>query len=131
MVLCILAPPDNGCLISLLAPRKKRPCVGVGGIAVKATRVVISAHIGRPIEADEDVHHAKCRSVRCVEPSHLQVIPTAAHRAHQPRKDASSSAHATAQSTTETARGARTAVNARLRHRPATAATTRTSNVHH
>jgi hypothetical protein len=49
---------------------------------VKASRVVMAVAIGRPIEADEDVHQAKCRSVRCVEPTHLVVIPTADHSAH-------------------------------------------------
>ncbi len=62
---------ENGCLISLLAPSQKRPNVKVGGTQVKATRVVMAVHLDRPIEANEDVHHAECRAVRCVEPAHL------------------------------------------------------------
>jgi hypothetical protein len=73
---------ENSCLISPLAPSQKRPCVGVGGIAVKATRVVMAVHLGRPIEADEDIHHERCRNGRCVKPLHLAVISAAAHMAH-------------------------------------------------
>ena len=61
---------QNGCLVSPLTPSQKRPCVSVGGADVKASRVVMATHIGRQIEADEDVHHAKCRNGRCVEPTH-------------------------------------------------------------
>jgi hypothetical protein len=42
----------------------------------------MAAHLGRPIEPYEDVHHEKCRTVRCVEPEHLAVIPMADHQAH-------------------------------------------------
>jgi hypothetical protein len=42
----------------------------------------MAAHLGRPVERHEDVHHARCRNVRCVNPDHLQVISTAEHRAH-------------------------------------------------
>lgn len=73
---------ENGCLVSPLTPSQRRPSVSVGGAEVKAARVVMAAHIGRLIEADEDVHHVKCRNGRCVEPAHLVVIPTADHRAH-------------------------------------------------
>jgi hypothetical protein len=73
---------ENGCLISALTPSQRRPSIRVGGGDVKASRVVMAAHIGRPIEAHEDVHHSECRNGRCVEPTHLVVIPTADHRAH-------------------------------------------------
>ncbi len=61
---------------------QKRPTVKINGTGVLMTRVVMAVHLGRPIEAHEDVHHAKCRNERCVEPAHLVVIPTADHRAH-------------------------------------------------
>lgn len=73
----------NGCLVSLLAPSQKRPSIRVGGAEVKAARVVMAIHVGRPIEADEDVHHAKCRNGRCVEPTHLALITAADHGAER------------------------------------------------
>jgi hypothetical protein len=74
---------EDGCLTSLLRPSQKRPNVEIaGGAKVCITRVVMANHLGRVIGVDEDVHHQKCRNVRCVEPTHLAVIPTAEHQAH-------------------------------------------------
>jgi hypothetical protein len=74
---------ENGCLISLLAPSQIRPNVTTpGGSQVRVMRVVIAVHLGRPVEAWEDVRHAGCRNVRCTEPSHLEVIAAAEHVVH-------------------------------------------------
>jgi hypothetical protein len=73
---------DNGCLISPLAPGRKRPSITMRGrTTVIATRVVMAAYLGRAIEPDEDAHHSQCRTGRCVEPTHLAVIPVAEHQA--------------------------------------------------
>ena len=42
---------ENGCLISPLTPSQSRPSVRVGSAQVRAARIVMAAHIGRPIEA--------------------------------------------------------------------------------
>jgi hypothetical protein len=60
---------------------RKRPLVRVGSRKVMAARVVKAAAIGRPIEADEDVHH-ECRVARCVNPDHLVVHSAVDHQAH-------------------------------------------------
>jgi hypothetical protein len=73
---------ENGCLISLLTPSQKRPNVKIAGAQVRVTRVVMAVHLGRAIEPWEDVHHEKCRTGRCVEADHLNVITAADHRAH-------------------------------------------------
>jgi hypothetical protein len=74
---------ESGCLISDLAPSQERPIVTIPGRQqMQAARVVKAIAIGRTIEADEEVHHAECRNVRCVEPSHLVVLSAADHQAH-------------------------------------------------
>lgn len=76
---------------------------------------------GRPIEADEDVHQAKCRSVRCVEPTHLVVIPRSITQPTTPRNAASSAARVTAHPMPAETAGDITAANATPRPVPATA----------
>ncbi len=71
----------SGCLISHLTPSQTRPAVWIGDRQVPAARVVAAATIGRPLEAHEDAHH-ECETRRCVEPTHLAVIPAAEHQAH-------------------------------------------------
>ena len=46
-----------------------------------AARVVKATAIGRPIEADEDIHH-ECPVARCVKPDHLVVHSAVDHQAH-------------------------------------------------
>lgn len=48
---------------------------------VSAIRVVAAASLGRPIEQDEDVHHT-CQTPRCVEETHLAVLPYQVHSDH-------------------------------------------------
>jgi hypothetical protein len=84
--------PD-GCLISPLTPSRRdgRPSVEiVGRKQVMAHRVVMAAHLGRPILPTEDVHHT-CEVRRCVEVAHLVVMSMGAHSAHhaeQQRREA-------------------------------------------
>ena len=74
---------ENGCLACHLNPSSKRPTVRLQEThLVVATRVVMASHLGRPIEPDEDVHHANCRTLRCIAPEHLAVISAAEHQAH-------------------------------------------------
>ncbi|ACH62096.1 hypothetical protein MYRNA_95 [Mycobacterium phage Myrna] len=84
---------DNGCLVSSRTPSQVRPCVGIPGRRrVLAYRVVAAVAAGRPIEADEDVHHT-CENCRCVEPDHLVIQPREEHRIHhaeEKRQDACS-----------------------------------------
>lgn len=64
---------ETGCLRSSRTPSKERPSIEIpGGRQTMAARVVAAVTIGRPIEADEDVHHT-CENKRCVEPTHLVV----------------------------------------------------------
>ncbi|UQT02305.1 HNH endonuclease [Mycobacterium phage CindyLou] len=73
---------SDGCLISSRTPSKDRPHVEIpGGRQVVATRVVAAVAIGRPVEADEDVHHV-CENRRSVEPTHLIVELHVDHLAH-------------------------------------------------
>lgn len=75
-------PTEDGCRVCELTPSKKRPWVWVpGDKQLSAYRVVMAAVLGRPIEADEDVHH-ECETPRCVEPQHLGVLPASEHSAH-------------------------------------------------
>lgn len=72
----------NGCRLTSLTPSKDRPLVWItGGKQVSAIRVIAAVSLGRPIEPDEDVHHT-CQTPRCVEATHLQVLPYQAHSDH-------------------------------------------------
>lgn len=73
------AVPLEGCLVSRLTPSKDRPLVMLQGIGqVSAYRVVAADTLGRAVLATEDVHHS-CGVGRCVEPSHLVVMPMEEH----------------------------------------------------
>jgi hypothetical protein len=74
----------NGCRVSAVTPSKARPWVSINDgreRQVSAIRVVMAVALGRPIEPDEDVHHT-CQTPRCVEKTHLTVLPYQDHSDH-------------------------------------------------